>query len=234
MIKTLSIVVALIILAIPAVSPAAANRPGPYVSGFIGVSIPQNTDVTYNQYGGSTFNDNIEFDPSINIGGTGGYDFGFVRLEGELSYKQAEMSTINSTITNTGQNPPPSTQFVNVDGRIGALAMLFNCFIDLHNSTPVTPYFGGGIGFATLLLDDTFGTNVNGGGGGQLYWSDDDTVFAYQAGLGLEIAINRQLSLDVGYRYFGTAEANFYDQPGAQASLKLQSHNAAVGVRVKF
>jgi len=115
--------------------------------------------------------------------------------------------------------------------------MMFNCFVDLHNDSPVTPYFGGGAGFATLFLDDTFGTNVN-GGGGQLYWSDDDTVFAYQLGAGVEIAINRRLSLDVGYRYFATDRANFTEQfwPGgmAQASLKFQSHNAAVGVRVKF
>ena len=231
--RSLFAVAVLAILAVPVICSAAPPRPGPYVSGFIGVSVPQDTDVTFTEFGGDIFNDRVEFDPSIYMGGTGGFDFGYVRLEGELSYKQAEMSTITSTNLTSGG----TTQFVNVDGRIGALAMMFNCFFDLHNNSPVTPYIGGGIGFAALYLDNTFGTIVTGpnaGFGTTLYWEDDDAVFAYQAGAGLEIALNRQLSLDVGYRYFGTDEADFTSQPFGQASLKLQSHNAAVGVRVKF
>jgi ABC-type multidrug transport system fused ATPase/permease subunit len=149
------------------------------------------------------------------------------------------LSRVTNDIDNIGQTLQQSltqliTAFFTV---IGVLAMMFNCFFDLHNSSPVTPYLGGGIGFAALYLDNTFGTIVNGpfaGAGATLYWEDDDAVFAYQVGAGLEIALNRQLSLDVGYRYFGTDDANFTSQPFGQASLKLQSHNAAVGVRVKF
>jgi opacity protein-like surface antigen len=229
--RNLFVVVVLAILAIPAVSLAAPPRPGPYVSGFFGVSVPQNTDVTFTQFGTTvdTFNDRVEFEPSVFIGGTGGYDFGFVRLEGELSYKRGELDTV----TSTGPNPvpPPSTtttRYTHVDGSLGALAMMFNCFFDLHNDTPVTPYFGGGAGFAALHLSDTFSR------GTQLYWSDDDTVFAYQAGAGLEIAINRRLSLDLGYRYFATAQANFNKNWTTETSLKFESHNAAVGFRVKF
>lgn len=231
--RSLVAVAVLAIMAVPVVSSAAPPRPGPYVSGFIGVSVPQNSDVTYTQFGGDIFKDNVEFDPSINIGGTGGYDFGYVRLEGEISYKQAEMSTITSTNLTSGG----SARFVNVDGRIGALAMMFNCFFDLHNNSPVTPYLGGGAGFAVLYLDDTVGTIATGPNAGfptPLYYYDDEAVFAYQAGAGLEIALNRRLSLDLGYRYFGTSEATFTHQPFAQATAKLQSHNAAVGIRVKF
>lgn len=231
--RSLVAVAVLTILAIPAISLAAPPRPGPYVSGFIGVSVPQNTDVTFTEFGGNIFKDHVEFDPSINIGGTGGYDFGFVRLEGELSYKQAEMSTITSTNLTSGG----IARFVNVDGRIGALAMMLNCFIDLHNNTPVTPYFGGGVGFAALYLDDTFATIATGPNAGfptTLYLYDDEAVFAYQVGAGLEFALNRRLSLDVGYRYFGTSEATFSNQLFGQATAKLQSHNAAVGIRVKF
>jgi opacity protein-like surface antigen len=106
--------------------------------------------------------------------------------------------------------------------------MMFNCFFDLHNDTPVTPYIGGGAGFAALHLEDTF---VN---TGLFYQEDDDTVFAYQAGAGLEIALNRRVSLDVGYRYFGTSRAEFNENFITETSLKYESHNAAVGVRVKF
>ena len=224
---------AFLTLALPAVSPAAPMRPGPYVSGFLGVSVPQNTDVTFTEFGGDTFNDRVEFDPSINIGGTGGFDFGFVRLEGELSYKRGEFSSINTANLTTGT----TTRLTNLDGGLGALAMMFNCFIDLHNNTPVTPYFGGGAGFAALHIEDTFGTVATGplaGARTQVYFDDDDAVFAYQAGAGLEIALNRRLSLDLGYRYLATAQANFNNNFNTETTLKFKSHNAAVGIRVKF
>ncbi len=223
------IVAALAALAVPAVSQAIPIHPGPYVSGFIGASVPVDTDVTTDQFSpAGTFNDRIQFDPSINIGGTGGFDFGVVRLEGELSYKHGEIRTIT--------DKADGFRFGNPDGSLGALAMMVNTFIDLHNYSPVTPYIGGGIGFAALHLSDTFGTDTRGTTLTRtlLYPDDDDTVFAYQAGAGLEIALNRRLSLDLGYRYFGTSKARFDRDFNKTISLKFESHNGAVGLRVKF
>jgi opacity protein-like surface antigen len=226
--RILIIIAALVTLALPAISSAAPARPGAYVSGFLGVTVPRDTDVTTEQFSPpNTFTNRVEFDPGVNIGGTGGFDFGFVRLEGELSYKHGEMTSI--TDRDTGD------RIRNVDGSLGALAMMFNGFFDLHNDTPVTPYLGGGIGFAALHLSDTFGTDTSGTGGQSLlYFEDDDTVFAYQAGAGLEIALNRMLSLDVGYRYFGTSKARFDSDLNFTDELKFESHNGAVGLRVKF
>ena len=228
MIRSLVVVAALMTIAIPTVSSAAPMRPGPYVSGFLGVTIPQNSNVTTTVFGpgATTFSDLAEFDPNINVGGTAGYDFGFVRLEGELSYKQGNISTVNDQ-TN-------SIQYVNVDGSLGALATMFNAFVDLHNTTPVTPYFGGGIGFAVLNLSQTSGINSTTGVWTPLYPSDNATVFAYQVGAGLEIALNRRVSLDLGYRYFATDKANFDTNGFTSTELKFESHNAMAGVRVKF
>ena len=216
------------LLSLPAICLAIPPYPGPYVSGFFGVSFPTNTDVTSTTFGpgATTFNDRVEFDPSINIGGTGGFDFGFLRMEGELSYKNGEMSKI--TEQNSG------TRIANVDGRLGALAMMFNAFLDLHNNTRVTPYIGGGVGFATLHLSDTYGTETTTGQRSRLYRSDDDTVFAYQAGAGLEIALTKRFSLDLGYRYFGTTKATFNNHSSTTTELKFESHNASVGLRIRF
>ncbi|MBE0557940.1 MAG: porin family protein, partial [Proteobacteria bacterium] len=172
------------------------------------------------------FNDRVEFDPGINIGGAGGFDFGFLRLEGELSYKNGEMSKITEQIS--------GTRIANVDGRLGALAMMFNAFFDLHNATRVTPYIGGGVGFATLHVSNTYGTDTTSGNRSRLYRSDDDTVFAYQAGAGLEVALTNMFSLDLGYRYFGTAKGKFNNHSSTATELKLESHNASVGFRIKF
>jgi opacity protein-like surface antigen len=226
--KRLIVFIALVILAIPTICSAMPPRPGPYVSGFFGVTFPVNTDVTSTQYGpgATTFNDRVEFDPDIHIGGSGGFDFGFLRIEGELAYKNGEMSSISEQVS--------KVKYANVDGRMGVYSMMFNAFLDLRNPSPVTPYIGGGVGFATLSLSDTFGTDSSTGYRTRLYRSDDDTVFAYQAGAGLEIALTKMLSLDLGYRYFGTAKANFNKNTSTATELKFESHNASVGLRVKF
>jgi opacity protein-like surface antigen len=217
------ILVALVTLAIPALCAATPPRPGPYMSGFVGVSVPQNADVTsYDYVADKSYSDRVEFDPGINIGGTAGYDYGFLRLEGELSYKHGEIATITDQIN--GQ------RFHNADGNLGALAVMFNGFFDLHNDSPVTPYVGGGIGFAAMHLSDTFVSEY----GPPIYQQDDDSVFAYQAGAGLEIAFNQRLSLDLGYRYFATSKAKFGSDRDITTELKFQSHNVAIGLRVKY
>ncbi len=224
----LAISVALAILVLPAICLAAPGRPGPYVSGFIGASIATDIDVPGTDFlTGTNFDDRVAFDPGINIGGTGGYDFGVIRLEGELSYKHAEIKSITDQ---TGY------RYRRVDGSLGTFAMMFNGFVDLHNESRVTPYVGGGIGFAAMHLSDTHGTDtrLTPASSPLLYGEGDDTVFAYQIGAGLDIAMNRHLSLDVGYRYFATDRANFDSDRNIATSMKLESHNATVGVRFKF
>lgn len=208
--KVLLAALVLTTLSIPAISSAAPPRQGPYISGFIGATMPADTDAT------GFFNDRIEFDPGLNIGGTAGMDFGSVRFEGEISYKEAEIDTIQD-------RDNPSDVFGGIDGGVSATAFMANVFVDLHNQGPITPYFGGGVGFAALHQDETSDRF------GIFYLEDDDVVFAYQAGAGMEIELNRQLSLDLAYRYFRTTEASF-----VSTDLEFESHNATVGLRFKY
>lgn len=207
-------------LAVPAISPAASAYPGGYMSGFLGINLNSDTNAAGTDFFlNEDFDDRVEFDPGISVGGTAGYDFGTVRLEGELSYKHAEIGSV------TSQSGFP---FRNVNGGIGAGAMMFNGFFDLHNNSRITPYLGGGIGFASLHLSDT--TTL----GEPLYGAADDTVFAYQLGTGVEIDLNRFYSLDIGYRYFVTDRATFDSDLDISTSLKFESHNATLGFRFKF
>lgn len=227
--RTLVVIAALTILAVPAICPAAPARPGAYLSGFLGVNVNQDANVASTDFvTNRDFNDRVEFDPNINIGGTAGYDFGIVRLEGELSYKHAGIGSVTSQ--------SDGFRFRNVDGSIGAQAMMFNGFFDLHNNSQITPYLGGGFGFAALYLNDTTGIDTRSGSAQiiDLYGAADDTVFAYQVGAGVDIALNRQCSLDIGYRYFVTDRANFDSDLAISTSLKFESHNAAVGFRFKY
>ena len=224
--RTLTILALAIAVALPAASQAMPMRPAPYFSGFLGVAVPKDTDVTLNNTGsGVTFDQRIGLDPGIYFGGAGGFDFGFIRLEGEFSYKQ---SNIKSITDKSGAD-----QFRDVDGKLSLMAFLFNAFFDFHNYSPVTPYMGGGIGFATLHMGNTFATN-NANQTFLMYPQDDDTVFAYQVGTGLDIALTRRYSLDVGYRYFNTDTASFSGHQLTAGGIRFESHNALVGFKMKF
>jgi len=227
--KSLIVVSALIATAAtPALCLATPAIPGGYLSVFLGASAPQDADATISEFNPVTVKEaRVESDPGINIGGTGGYDFGYLRLEGEMSYKRGELASVSERSF--------GTRYVNVDGHLGAFALMMNSFVDLHNESPVTPYFGGGIGFSTISLSNTRGVDANSGAlNRHIFQSDEDNVFAYQAGAGMEVALNRRLSFDLGYRYFGTSRASFAKDWPNSTDLKLQSHNAAVGLRVKF
>lgn len=218
--KKILVLLIIAVLTIPAVTSAAPYRQGPYLSGFIGVTVPADTDST-----GFNLNDRIEFDPGLNIGGAFGFDFGVVRLEAELSYKQAEISSVNDKLT--------GESYRSIDGDVEATALMGNIFIDFDNPGPITPYLGGGVGFATLHQSDVFGTSSSTGSRVVLYDSDDDAVLAYQAGAGIEIALNRQLSLDLAYRYFHTTRATFANST-FDNEFEFESHNATVGLRLKY
>lgn len=217
--KRISAILIAASLALPAVVSAAPFRQGPYVGGFIGVTVPEKTDA--NTYDGSSsyLNDRISFEPGVYTGGVMGYDFGGFRFEGEISYRDIKFDTITDNL---------GARYKIVDGNVDTTAFMANAFFDLHNQSPITPYVGGGIGFASLHLNDTYGYQTN-GTGSLFYYDDDDVVLAYQLGGGFEIPLNRQLSLDLSYRYFGTTEASFYD-----TDMELSTHNAAVGLRFKF
>ena len=214
------------VCALPAVCLADSGIPGAYVSGFIGVHVPIDTDVPSTDFiTNISYDDRVEFDPGINIGGTCGYDFGVVRLEGEMSYKHSTIKTItDQTAGNHVRNP---------NGDLEVLAFMFNGFIDLHNNSQFTPYLGGGVGFAAMNLSDTYGITTSGGTSKMtlLYGAGNDTVFAYQVGAGLDIALNRRLSLDIGYRYFGSSRANFNSDLAISSSMRYVSHTSTLGFR---
>ena len=216
------------VAALPSVSFAAPARPGAYMSIFLGATAPQDTTVTISEFNPVTTKDaRVQFDPGFNVGGTAGYDFGFFRLEGEMSYKQGEINRVSDQAF--------ATNYRNVDGHLGAFALMMNGFFDLHNASPITPYLGGGVGYSALHLSDTRGVDANTGVlNTHIFRDDDANVFAYQVGAGVEVALNRRLSLDLGYRYFGTSRASFDKDWPNSTDLKLESHNAQVGLRLKF
>jgi opacity protein-like surface antigen len=222
----LRLVTAITILAltVPMVCSAAALKSGPYFSGFLGTSFARDTTISgFDFFNGASFSDQVSLDPGIYTGGTAGYDFGFIRVEGELSYRHSGIDTITES---------NGSRFRNVDGNLGVFATMVNVFFDVKNDSRVTPYFGGGIGAATLYLSKTTGFNSS-GTYGIIYDESNDTVFAAQVGGGMDIALNNRFSLDLGYRYFVTDKAKL-EGDFVTSNFRYESHNGLVGFKFKF
>lgn len=217
----ITVFITLFIVTISSTGNAAPPRPGPYVSAFLGTNVTRDTTISGIDTSPPVaiqFDDRASFDPGIYVGGTGGYDFGYMRLEGELAYRHARFDSITNS---------SGVRFRGVDGDLGTFSTMFNVFFDMHNRSRVTPYLGGGIGFATVHLSETTVNN------GILYDESSDTVFAAQAGAGLDVAINSRYSLDFGYRYFITDKARL-NGDFTSSDLRLESHNMLVGFKFKF
>jgi opacity protein-like surface antigen len=99
-----------------------------------------------------------------------------------------------------------------------SLGWLINVWWDAKNSSPFTPYFGGGFGYGRGTIASP-GPFDNSGSG-----------IAYQAGGGIDYRLSSGLSLDLGYRYFGIGSLSGNDN----SSFDLAGSSLMAGVRMRF
>ncbi len=170
-------------------SPALARDGSGYVGFDAGLLMPDDTDFEFD--GDDLFG--IEHKNGFDIDLIAGYDFGFVRAEGELAWKRASHDTLfgdDEEFDGDGDADVRSAM-VNVLGDIGSDRWSF--------------YAGGGVGYALVRhsfegFDDIF--------------EDDDELklkdggFAWQGIAGVRFAMNEMIDVGVKYRYFDTGDFN--------------------------
>ncbi len=184
---------------------------GLYVSGNLAFAMASDSDLTDSTVPGVTVN--TEFDTGLTFGAALGYDFNRFRVEGEISYQNNDIDKIGA-----------QGVFFDATGDATALSFLINGYFDLKNSSAFTPYVSAGLGFAQVEFN-----NLNISGLGFSGSNDEDTVFAYQVGIGVGYAVTEKVTIDVKYRYFGTEDSE-YDTTKAE----FASNNFLFGVRVYF
>ena len=190
---------------------APALAVGPYVGGHAGAVFLD--DSTISDPTGSA---DIKFDTGYGLGVVGGYDYGTWRLEGEFTYRVNDHDQI-SLLGVTGP----------LGGDTSSMALMLNAYYDFRMVSPtIVPYIGGGIGGAFVSVDASVG-------GLQLI-DDDDLVFAYQVAAGVGFAVNKQVTIDLGYKYFATADPSFDLSGGGSVDGEYKSHNVFLGVRYNF
>ena len=195
---------------------AAAQEPGRFYGGVhAGALFVQDSDVEQNGASGT-----FEFDPGFSVGGFGGYRFGNgVRLEGEYTYRRADTDDLCAGGTCISQTA------ASLNGHVDAHALMGNIWFEPRVGKSLLPYAGGGIGVGFVGYDGSVSLNgINLGSG-----SDTDTVFAYQAGVGLGYELFDHYVISADYRYWATTDANFNG-----ANAEIGTHNVMVGGRYQF
>lgn len=188
-------------------STTAYSAEGPYVGINLGAAMLTDSDLTEPGFSASLESD---------MGFTGGIALGYgfnnnMRVEGEFVYQKNDVDKIEALGVN-----------LDAGGDTTSLALLLNGYYDFANSSAFTPFISLGIGMAKVEANDISIAGFQVG-------SDDDTVFAYQVGLGVGYAVSEKTSIDLKYRYFGTDDPDF---DGTEA--EYASHNFYIGLRFGF
>ena len=114
-------------------------------------------------------------------------------------------------------------------GDMHSFSTMFNGYYRFHNETPFTPYIGGGIGEAIVVLNNarpTFGLDRRPFGG-------TDCEFAYQGIAGASYPIASHFTAAVEYRYFASLRPGF-EQGASKVSSSYYSHNAILRLVYNF
>jgi opacity protein-like surface antigen len=164
----------------------------------------------------------LEFDPALQGSAVAGWDLapdnpvGEGRVELEYSRRSNQLHQV---------------KFVegsfNGDGKVTADSLLLSAYGVFRDKRFWSPYVGAGIGAARM---EASGLKVT----GQPMGSGTSVVLAYQLGAGLDLELTRRVSLDLGYRFFGSTQPKFTETSGRSFKMDYFSHSAVFGLRYGF
>ena len=158
----------------------------------------------------------VEFDPGVGFGLRGGYRFcDWFSLEGETGFAGNKISGMTgATVDDTYLYQVP--YMVNTVFTIPRLV--------------VTPFFGGGIGGTSSIIDTDHITVGN-----RTAFGDESTAtFAYQLFAGIHFPINDQISLGVIYNFRGV-DAPRWDEGDFPIEFgDLRNHSIGVSANFRF
>ncbi|KRE16073.1 hypothetical protein ASE66_09900 [Bosea sp. Root483D1] len=226
---------------------------GIYLRGDVGVGyqqIDKYEQANVRADGGTFFgatDQNTTFFAGVGIG----YRFNnWFRVDGTFEYRGGGSIGVNDRIDYTNGVGNPGILTNTYKGNLSSMVALFNAYVDLGTWNCLTPYIGAGIGVAsnringltdqganwvdttTAIIQPTLGTASSG--------TKTGVAWALMAGVGYEV--NKNLTLEVGYRYLNLGDAQsgpirnaFLNDTYAPLKVKsLDSHDIKIGMRWNF
>lgn len=133
----------------------------------------------------------------LDVDAIAGYDFGFLRVEGELGYKRTKVrNLVASSFLLADTNTAPISGVTSASFPLGSRTTVLSGMIDALGQYQITPkiriYGGGGAGRARVKS-----------------LGDRDDAWAFQGIAGAATSIAENLELGLKYRYFQTARLHF-------------------------
>ncbi len=210
-------------------SPAPSAAPvygGPYFGAKIGAVWTDDVSLDNDGDASGLADDVFDFDTGFTGSFVAGYAFGSrwgilsPRLEIEAGYQNSEVDTFNE---DGGAGAAAST------GDIDAFYWFTNLLLDIPvGGWGLTPFIGGGIGFASVRAD-----NLNFPvAAGTTAVDDEDTTFAWNLTAGLSYDVTRNVTFDVAYRFVQFNSVDLRDSGGVLSSNDVDNHQVTAGVRV--
>lgn len=213
-------------LLIGAFATPATAADGWYASGNAGVSNFRETDAS-DTAGAVTVTGTAEGDAGLYLSGAIGRSWDAFRLEGEISYQKSDLDSVNVTGATLFGSTFSTNIDLAVDGDVSALGFMANGWYDFDTGSKWAPYVGGGIGLSLIDID------VNSIAGVSTPYDQDDTVFSYQAGAGLNYNFAENTSAGLGYRFYGSTDAEF-DDGTDKVEAEYSSHIVSIGLVHRF
>jgi len=187
-------------------APSLASAVEPYVSLSAGMGFMNNSDVDLESGAVWIATDHdVEYDSGYALEGAIGVKNDMFRGEIAIGYQAQDVDKIFDTKTDI------------VD--VSILSFMANGYADFKMDAGITPYLMGGLGVATV---DVSVSSV----------SVDSTPFAWQLGAGVGVPATDNITVDLGYRYFATADVDI--DSAVYDKISFSTSKVMLGMRYSF
>lgn len=159
---------------------------------------------------------------ALGLTGAVGYDYGNgLRFEAELMRLSGDTDELSFSNA-------PGFQNIATDGSYQLTTGMLNGWYTFGTGA-IRPFIGGGIGImhANVDMESLIG-------GVPLNISDNDTVFAWQVGVGAEVPITDRLSMVMSYRHMEANGFNLKDGQGTAIDVDLNTNIFTLGAMMRF
>jgi opacity protein-like surface antigen len=207
---------------------AESAQLGGYVGVFGGYTLNPHTS-----WRGYDFNYDLDVQPT----GIFGFKFGFTPTPIKFFSFEFEYSYLNPGVDRTLLTTNGS-DFTAIQGDLELHNFMFNA-IAKYPTGKIHPYAGVGFGISYFDFSETSTARIE-GVDSSTRSSTDDTAFAWQILVGVDIDLTNKLSLDIGWRYFDTESDN--DDHGDEhhhdhhrdPTMEYKTSMVTLGLKYKF
>ena len=194
-----------IFLSLAPINSSVAAETGPfYVGVFGGYTFGSDMELKGNYNSEYNYSADLDVKETWVVGAKFGYTMPFAKfLAVEFEYLYLSPDIDRTVLSSSGSD------YRAIDGDVNVHNFMFN-FIAKYPEGRIHPFLGAGVGFSNVDVSATVTTRKS-GITSTYSMSDNKTAFAGQLLAGVNFEINKNLSVDLTYRYFMTTSDDDYD-----------------------